>query len=235
MATSRAILLTVAAALTLAVTGCSVSGGTGGSTSQSASSSLSLTTTTTTPSSASVASMSESELEHHIGERLRTAYSADLVAKMQTLDCKGGLELTPGASQECALEAGDQWQEVAVRAVIGADGQIGPEVEVKGTIPKPSWADDETPAVTSVSAVKVAERVTELLQQQTGAVAERSVCAGGIELTEGATQQCAVLSPDSGSWYGVTVTVSGVEADGQTGDIGIKVTEQPIAKPSYVS
>ncbi len=97
-------------------------------------------TTTAAPTPAAV-KLTTDELQKNVADQLRRGYSKEVVAMMNQLACAGGLELSPGNAQNCALEAGGQWQQVDVRAVIGTDGEIFPQVEVKGVIPKPAYAD----------------------------------------------------------------------------------------------
>ena len=89
-------------------------------------------------------------------------------------------------------------------------------------------ADD----VVTVTPEKLAERATEMISQQTGSTPAQAVCAGPLTMTEGATQKCAVLSGATGDWYEAVVSVSNVQ--GTNGDVGIKVGDSPVPKPSYV-
>ncbi|GAA3950941.1 DUF4333 domain-containing protein [Gordonia caeni] len=202
---SHKVWLAALAAVVLALSGCSASVSLGGG------------------------GISQSDLERESARQL--ALDPEREPEVR---CDGGLDNEVNATQKCQVHTAGNWVDYTA-TVTSVDGnnvkfniKADDPAQVSGDAGTDSAAEpSEAPTAEAKSALE--QNLNRSLQETTGSTPDDLRCAGPLDATVGAEQQCALL--DGTRWLPVTVTVTGVQGD----DIAFdwEVGTEAIPEPAY--
>lgn len=195
--------LAVLAAAALALTGCSANVSLGGS------------------------SVSQSDLEEESSKQL-----ANDPANPPQVRCDGSLDNKVDATQKCQVQIDGRWVDYTA-TVTSVDGdnvkfdiRADNPADVSPTATPESGADQ---GAGPEAKTELEQNLSQSIQEQTGSAPDDVRCAGPLDATVGATQECALQDRDR--WLPITVTVTGVQGDDIAFDWAIGRGEIP--EPSY--
>jgi Domain of unknown function (DUF4333) len=145
--------------------------------------------------------VSKDDIAKQISEKMTDAEGN----KPDSVSCPDGLKAQVGAQLNCGMKVKGQDYNVNVTAT-----------SVNGN-------DVKFDMVETVDKNQVASKISDQLTQQVGSKPDSVTCPDNLKGVEGATLRCQLK--DSGQTYGVTVTVTSVQA----GDVNFnfKVDNQP--------